>query len=155
MNGSVYIEMAHLTPSQRILLGPLGNTFARLGSRRVFDLQMSRIVGKPLREDDLEAMWALIRHRGGKARLPETIGYIEERRRFHSRWTGALRTLDVPAKILWGPLDTVAVYPIAERLSHDIPNADLERLDGLGHYPQLEDPERTAGAIRSWLDALG
>jgi pimeloyl-ACP methyl ester carboxylesterase len=154
MNGSVYIEMAHLTPSQHILLGPLGRAFARIGSRRVFDLQMGRIVGKPLSDEDLESMWALVNHKNGKARLPDTIGYVEERRRFHQRWTGALRSLgDVPTKVLWGPRDTVAVFEIAERLARDIPGASLERLDGLGHYPQLEDPEQTGAALRTWLDS--
>lgn len=154
MNGSVHIELAELTPSQRLLRSPLGNAFAHLGSRHVFRLQMQRIVGVPLADADYDAMWALLTHRHGKLRLPQIISYLEERRRFWDRWIGALTRLDLPAQVLWGPLDTVAVMAIAEQLASEIPGAKLELLEGLGHYPQLEDAERTGTAIRRFLDSV-
>ncbi len=152
MNGSVHIELAHLTPSQRLLRTPAADLFARVGSYRIFRLQMSRIVGRPLPDADYRAMWAQLVHRGGRLRLPKSISYLDERRRFWDRWIGALTRLDVPVRVLWGPLDTVAVSAIAERLAEEIPTARLEWLDGLGHYPQLEDPERTGRAIARFLD---
>lgn len=154
MNGSVHIELAELTPSQRLLRSPLGNAFARVGSRTVFRVQMQRILGKPLSDDDYDAMWSLLVHRDGKLRLPKIISYLEERRRFWDRWIGALTRLDIPAHVLWGPLDGVAVMAIAEQLASEIPGARLERLEGLGHYPQLEDAEATGAAIRRWLDSV-
>ncbi len=154
MNGSVHIELARLTPSQRLLRSPLAGTFARLASERLFRAQLRRILGQPVAEEELAAMWALLRHRDGHLRLPRTIGYVAERARFASRWIGALRRLDRPAHLLWGPEDPVAVTAIAERLAEEIPGARLEWLPGLGHYPQLEDPVRTGTAIRGFLDTL-
>ncbi len=153
MNGSVHIDLAALTPSQRLLRSPLKSAFAKLGTYRIFKLQLGRIVSE-LREEDYEAMWALLLHRDGKERLPQIISYVEERTRFAERWIGALTRLDLPTQVLWGPEDTVAVFPIAEALAAEIPDAGLERLEGLGHYPQIEDPERTADAIRRWLDRV-
>jgi pimeloyl-ACP methyl ester carboxylesterase len=154
MNGSVHIEMARLTPSQRLLRSPAKRVFARLGSWPIFRAQLRRILGRPLADDELRAMWAQLQHRDGKQRLPEIIRYVDERARFAGRWIGALTRLDIPGHVLWGPRDPVAVIAIAERLAAEIPDARLERLEGLGHYPQLEDPERTAEAIERWLDAV-
>ncbi|MFW5876946.1 MAG: alpha/beta fold hydrolase [Myxococcota bacterium] len=156
MNGSVHIELAHLTPSQRLLQSPLKNTFARLGSGTVFKAQLRRICGQPLSDEDLEAMWAQILHLDGKLRLPRIIEYLGERRRFWHRWIGALTRLsELPTHVLWGPLDRVAVPAIATQLAREIPDTELEWLEGLGHYPMLEDPDRTGAAVRRWLDRAG
>ncbi len=153
MNGSVHIELARLTPAQKLLRSPLAGLFARLASAPVFRAQLRRILARPIDRDELDAMWALIRHRDGHLRMRQTIGYVSERFRYRRRWLGALRRLDIPTRILWGPNDPVAVAEIARRLAADIPGARLEWLPGLGHYPQLEDPAVTGAALRAFLDA--
>lgn len=154
MNGSVHIELAQLTPSQKLLRTRLGPLFARLSSRHVFMLQLRRILGKPVPEAELEAMWLLLKHRNGRLRLPETIRYIDERYRFHKRWIGALTRLDIPTKILWGRLDPVAVPAIAEALAAEIPGASLQWMEDLGHYPQMEDPAQVAAALLGFLQTV-
>lgn len=154
MNGSVHIEMSRLTPSQKLLRSPLARLFTRVASERVFRLQMRRILGRRPAEGELAAMWALMRHGGGLRRLPRLIGYIDERHRFRHRWIGALERLDLPVLVLWGPEDPVAVPGIARALAGEIPGASLCWLGGLGHYPQLEDPEATGAALRDFLDRL-
>lgn len=151
MNGSVHIELAELTPSQRLLRTPFASTFVKLSSRRLFGAQIKRILGQPLAASDLDDMWCQLEHKDGVRRLPQIIGYLDERRRFWNRWVGALTRVDFPTLVLWGPKDTVAVMAIGERLAAEIPGARLERLEGLGHYPQLEDPSRTARALTSFL----
>ena len=146
MNGSVHIEMSQLTPSQRLLLTPLGPLISRLGSERVFRLQMRRLFGRPVSDGDLGDMWALMSRAGGRARLPQTISYIPERYRFRERWVGALERLDIPVHLLWGVLDPVAILPIALKLEKGIRGAKLTRLEGIGHYPQVEAPVETARA---------
>ena len=47
MNGSVHIELAHLTPSQQLLRSPLGSIFAKLSSKLIFKAQLKKILGKP------------------------------------------------------------------------------------------------------------
>ena len=154
MNGSVHIELAHLTPSQRVLLGPAGALFSRVASERLFRAQLRRILGRPVSGAELEAMWAGMRYRDGTARLAQSIGYVRERWQFAHRWVGALERWDRPCLVLWGPRDPVAVLAIAERLAAETPAARLELLDGLGHYPQLEDPEATGSAIRRFHESV-
>lgn len=153
MNGSVHIELAKLTRGQRILETRLGKFVIKMASYPRFRKQFPGILGRPLQEEDYEAMWALGEHNDGRLRLPQIIHYLGERRRFGHRWIGPLTRLDIPAHILWGTKDPVAVFRIAEQLASEIPGATLDKLEGLGHYPQLEDPERTAKAIRRFLDA--
>jgi pimeloyl-ACP methyl ester carboxylesterase len=151
MNGSVHIEMAHLTPSQQMLRSPLATVFARLSSKLIFKAQLKKILAKPILNEELDAMWALLCHRQGKARLAQTISYIEERYRFAHRWLPPLTRLDIPVLILWGKQDPVAVAAIAEQLTREIPTAKLQWLHQLGHYPQLEDPAAVAEACNLFL----
>ncbi len=151
MNGSVHIELAHLTPSQQMLRSPLATFFARLSSKLTFKAQLKKIIAKPVLNDELDAMWALLCYRQGKARLAQTISYIEERYRFAHRWLPPLTRLDIPVLILWGKKDPVAVAAIAEKLTREIPTAKLQWLHQLGHYPQLEDPAAVAEAVNLFL----
>ena len=152
MNGSVHIELAQLTPSQQLLRSPLGPLFSRLSTRPLFLAQLRRILGRPVPDEDLQDMWALLGHADGRLRLPQTIGYIAERHRYWHRWIGALSRLDIPTLILWGTEDPVAVRAIAQRLSDEIPGARLKWLNGVGHYPQLEDPIAVGMALDQFLD---
>jgi pimeloyl-ACP methyl ester carboxylesterase len=153
-NGSVHIDLAHLTPSQQVLRVPgLGPLFSRLASRRIFKAQLRRILGDPrsVADADLDAMWEDLVRDGGRERLPALAGYMGERTRFRERWIGALERLDRPAHVLWGRRDPIAVPAIAEQLAREIPGAKLHWLDELGHYPMLEAPSRWAEAASAFL----
>jgi pimeloyl-ACP methyl ester carboxylesterase len=156
-NGSVHLELAHLTPSQRLLRSPAGPLFARLVRPSLIKAQLRRILGRPdaVAEVELDLMLAGIDRGGGRRRLPEISRYLEERVRFRDRWIGALTQLDVPAHVLWGRRDPVAVPAIAEQLAAEIPSARLTWIDDLGHYPMLEDPGRWARAAAAFIDDVG
>lgn len=152
-NGSVFIELAHLTPSQILLRNKvLGPIFASLSSRFVFQAQLRKIFGTPdaVSKEELDAAWDLLVHADGKRALPAISSYLDERSRFKERWIGALRKLDLPAHVLWGRRDPVAVPAIAEALASTIPGARLTWLDELGHYPMLENPTRWAENVLSF-----
>ncbi len=154
MNGSVHVELAHLTPSQKLLRLPgVGPLVARLSSGVTFRAQLRRILARPVAPADLDDMYELLRLGDGRLRLPAIIRYLEERVRFARRWSGALERLDRPALILWGAKDPVAVLAIARQLARETPGATLVTMDDLGHYPQLEDPARVAAEVRRFLAA--
>lgn len=153
MNGSVHMEMASPTLGQRLLASPLGDAFARVSRRSVFEAQMRRVFAKTPAPETLAAMWTLVARDDGTRRLPTIIRYMAERRRFTSRWIGALERLDLPALIAWGEKDPVAVLAIAERLAREIPHAKLVTWPDLGHYPQVEDPERVARTVLDFTRA--
>lgn len=153
-NGSIHIEMARLTASQRVLrsrrLGPL---LARLANRSFFEARLRALLGDPtaLPAEDMACLWAATIHGGGRRVLPRISIYLDERRRFHARWVGALTRLDVPCLVLWGRRDPIAVAAIARRLAAEIPTARLQWLEDLGHYPMLEDPRAFTGAVAAFV----
>jgi pimeloyl-ACP methyl ester carboxylesterase len=155
MNGSVHVELAHLTLGQKLLRSPLSRVFARLNSRRTFEAQLRRTFGREPDEGTLHAMWDLVSRDDGLARMPATIGYVEERKRFRRRWIGALERCDLPLLVAWGRRDPVAVMAIAEKLARGTAGARLETWDDLGHWPQVEDPARVVATVSAFWDGLG
>jgi len=153
MNGSVHIDMANPTLGQRLLKSPLGPAFARLSSKRVFVQQMRGIFSKahPPSDADIDGMWSLLVREDGRLRLPAIIRYMEERVRFRRRWIGALERIDIPVLIAWGELDPVAKLAIGERLARETPGADLTTWNDLGHYPQVETPDRVAKVVHDFI----
>lgn len=101
----------------------------------------------------LDVAWEGLIHGDGRLRLPKIAKYNDERVRLWHRWIPPLTRLDVPAHVLWGPLDPIARREVAEQLAKEIPGARLTWLDGLGHYPMLESPSRWAEAALSFLSS--
>jgi pimeloyl-ACP methyl ester carboxylesterase len=63
----------------------------------------------------------------------------------------ALRALNRPALVLWGTADAYIPWAQAERQRESFPAARIELLEGLGHWPFLEDPGRVAALVVPFL----
>ena len=63
----------------------------------------------------------------------------------------ALRPLDRPALVIWGTQDAYLPREQAERQRQAFPSAQVELLDGHGHWVMLEDPERVASLVIPFL----
>jgi pimeloyl-ACP methyl ester carboxylesterase len=63
----------------------------------------------------------------------------------------ALRPLDRPALVIWGSQDAYVPREQAERQRQAFPSAQVELLDGHGHWVMLEDPERVASLVIAFL----
>lgn len=151
-NGSVFIEQAKLTPSQKLLRSPLASLYTRIARWPTFRWQIRKILSRPVDEVELSAMWRGMQLGDGLRTLPATIRYIDERYRFYHRWIDPLRDLDIPAMVLWGRQDPVAVAAIGERLGQTIPAAKQVWLDDCGHFPMLEAPDRFAEVVAEFID---
>ncbi len=160
-NGSVHLDLARPRAIQKLLKHPdLGPLIARLSSAAIFKHNMRAILANPatLSDKDLDTMWTLLTRDGGRQALPVITRYLDERVRFAHRWIGALTRWERPALVLWGTVDPVARMAVADALADEIPGARLHRLDGVGHYPMLEAPDRWAQAVLDFLaevDAAG
>jgi pimeloyl-ACP methyl ester carboxylesterase len=73
---------------------------------------------------------------------------MQERRANEQRWVGALEGSDVPLSFIWGLLDPISGAHVAERIRTRLPDAPLTAFDDVGHWPQLEAPERVLQALR-------
>ncbi len=150
LNGGIYMEMHRPLFTQRLLRTPVvGAIAARLTSWRMFQLQYPRVYADPSQFDEFHyrSQWSLLLNNGGRRTLHKIAGYMRERTRMGEQWTGPLHRLELPLKVIWGKEDPIAVYGIAEKLCEMNQSAGLETLEGVGHYPQLEAPERVLAAM--------
>jgi pimeloyl-ACP methyl ester carboxylesterase len=98
-------------------------------------------------DEELTAQWQMIEHLDGHLLLPRLIRYVEERRHNEARFTGAIERHPSPLVVVWGSADPIAVPAMAERLCRSREDIGLRFLDGVGHYPMLEAPDRFVGAL--------
>lgn len=64
---------------------------------------------------------------------------------------GRLHEVTVPVDLLWGTSDRLVPVDYAIRMEGQLPRARLTRLDGCGHIPSAECPERFLAALRAVL----
>jgi haloalkane dehalogenase len=69
-------------------------------------------------------------------------------------YEGALGRLAVPTLLLWGEDDAFAPVAGAHRLQAEIPGADLQVVEGSGHFVHSDAPARCSVAITDFLGSL-
>ncbi len=79
------------------------------------------------------------------------IRMLLQRRRFRE----LLRRVRAPTLLVNGAGDRLVRVAAARVVSEVRPDWTFRPLDGVGHTPQLEDPERTAQEIGAWLEGPG
>ena len=156
-NGSIVVERASLTRSQKLLRGPLGPLAARLANERVFRHEFSALFspGHPLSEEEATDQWSLLTREGGHRLGHRLIHYIDERVRFASRWHGAVSDWGGPLSFAWGLRDPVATVAVLDALRQLRPHAPVDELADIGHYPQIEEPEAIAASLQAALESAG
>jgi pimeloyl-ACP methyl ester carboxylesterase len=155
-NGSIYIEQAHLTNGQQLLLSlpdeklppeaPVNAASLTRSLRETYSPAVSLPPdGSP--DDLLPATVEQIMHDDGHLVLTRLIRYIEERRQNEARFTGAIESDPSPLHIVWGMDDPIAVPSMVATLLAARPEASVVQLDGVGHYPMVEAPALFLAAV--------
>jgi pimeloyl-ACP methyl ester carboxylesterase len=143
LNGGLFPETHRARPVQKLLATPfVGGLVARAMSYRKFEASMLSISGRrPPSSEELQDLWVLVERDGGRQALARLISYMEQRRRNRERWVGALVDARVPLKLICGATDPVSGAHMAHRYRELVPDPDVTLLEGVGHYPQLEEPD--------------
>jgi haloalkane dehalogenase len=69
-------------------------------------------------------------------------------------YRGRLAALDVKTLLLFGSEDPFVPVATAHRLQREIPHAQMEILDGVGHFMFDEVPDRAAAVVVDFLESL-
>ncbi len=158
LNGGLFPEAIRPRPIQRLLRNPVfGPILGRLLSERRFRESFRAVFGPDTQpsDEDLRAFWMLVSHNGGTRVAHRLIRYMNERERHRVRWTDALRHTRTPLRLINGPEDPVSGAAMAERFRALVPDADVVLLEGIGHYPQVEAPERVREAFLAFVERAG
>jgi pimeloyl-ACP methyl ester carboxylesterase len=149
LNGSMVIERASLTPSQKLLRSRFGPVAARLSNEWTFRAQFRRIfsAAHPLTAAEATDQWALLSHNGGDRILHKLTHYLHERVTYAERWHGALRGWPGRLELAWAMRDPVCTEAVLDAVLELRPYTPTTRLPELGHYPQLEDPRAVAPIV--------
>jgi pimeloyl-ACP methyl ester carboxylesterase len=153
LNGGLFPETHRARFIQKLLHSPLGPLLARLSNEASFRRSFVPIFGARTQPTDAELrdFWRLCRHADGTGISHLLIRYMSERRRHRERWVGALCRTSVPLRVIDGADDPVSGRHMAERYRALVPAPDVVLLEGIGHYPQVEDPD---GVWRAFDDFL-
>jgi pimeloyl-ACP methyl ester carboxylesterase len=151
LNGGLFPETHRATPGQLLLAGPDGPAVAALLTEETYARGLAAVFGRETQPSDAEwhDFWRLTAESDGAVIWPALLGYMEERRRHRERWVGALQTTRVPLRVIDGADDPVSGAHMVERYRELVPNPDTVVLPGIGHYPQVEDPD---GVLRAFLE---
>jgi pimeloyl-ACP methyl ester carboxylesterase len=106
----------------------------------------------------VEADVALAEHRvhiqgaeAGFATAARSILFVLGRSK---RYAADLRSIEAPVLLLHGEQDRLVPISAARAAVQMNPSWEHEFLDGVGHVPQLEAPERVLERLEPWLEAL-
>jgi pimeloyl-ACP methyl ester carboxylesterase len=154
MNGGLYAHVHRPIAIQKALRTPvLGALVARLSNERAFARNMRGIFSDEHQPTDAELheLWLGVTRRDGQ-RIPHLlIRYLDERRQNADAWATALERTDKPLLFVWGDADPISGRHMLDEVRRRLPRARVESRADIGHYPQLEDPDWVAGALREFL----
>jgi pimeloyl-ACP methyl ester carboxylesterase len=126
----------------------LGEVFMATASRPGFRLLLGR-ENPRLTRDQLDRIYDASRSRATKRAVLKL--YRATPAAMLAAPAAALRPLDCPALVIWGTQDAYLPREQAERQRQAFPSAQVELLDGHGHWVMLEDPERVASLVIPFL----
>lgn len=151
--GLVYSEYRPTTTQKLLALPVVGRLIAgRITPERVRSGLDGVRGGEPLTDEEFANLWAGISRNDGQKLAYRLIRYNAERSQHHQRWEAAVSAYEGPVHLIWGMNDPVSGAHVLAKARQVLPNAQVTELDGVGHFPTEEAPERCARALRSHLD---
>lgn len=151
LNGGLFPETHKPLLVQRALLSPLGFWVAKLFTEQKLRSTFAHICYQPLTEEELQGFWTLMNYQNGRAVFHKLIRYMSERRRYRSRWVGALQQSTVPLCLINGSDDPISGSHMVARYRELIGDTHITELAQVGHYPQIEASAAVLQAFRSFL----
>ncbi|MEV6138210.1 alpha/beta hydrolase [Nocardia sp. NPDC051990] len=151
-NASLVRERASLLRGQKLLLSRFGPLVSRLTTESSYRRSFRGIFSRahPLGVEEAADQWSLLACNDGHRMLDKLIYYNHERVTppTSDRWHNALRTWPGRLELGWAELDPICTEAVLQAILRLRPHAVVTRLPNLGHYPQIEDPERVYDVIR-------
>ncbi|MBC7006149.1 alpha/beta hydrolase [Photobacterium sp. BZF1] len=99
-----------------------------------------------LSESEISIREELFLYKDQTSKLAAQSGYMRERYIFRDRWIGAIQESN-HVRVAWAKDDPIAVVGIGRELKKECPNIAYVEWDGIGHFPNAEDPNFVAEQI--------
>lgn len=128
-----------LNASLRLLM-----PFAYADKRKLTpEIHRQYLAAFPRRRDRVRVLWALAR------------AFTESAAAFERLWAERARLTGIPSLIVWGLGDRALPPELLQRFGQGLPQARVEALPGVGHWPQEEAPDQVASLLDGFLPRRG
>ncbi|MGD1840273.1 MAG: alpha/beta fold hydrolase [Thermonemataceae bacterium] len=156
LNGGLFPETHRPKLIQKLLLTRLGPWIVQLYSKRSFKKTFREIFSNTavLTEATYDTYWALMTRQGGKQALQKLIRYMKERVTYRDRWVQPLIHTKIPIRLINGTEDPISGAHMVQRYQALVPHTDIVELSEVGHYPQIESPEKVLEAYLAFISQL-
>lgn len=153
LNGGVLPREHRPIPIQLAMANrAAGPLLSKMVSKQTIRRSLDRIFGdRKIEADELDALWSGMAREGGAALSWHLLRYMRERPQNEALLVSALTDAGCRITFVWGPEDPISGEHVALALEDLIPDADIRRLPGVGHYPQIEAPDAVNAVLREVL----
>ena len=100
---------------------------------------------------ELDEFWGFISHNNGHRIMHKLLHYMKDRVENKDDWEAALVNAQDKIGLINGALDPVSGKHAYDKWREVLPGARHYLLPDVGHYPQVEAPERVAAKVLEWL----
>ncbi len=154
LNGGIIPGEHRPRPIQRLLLSPVGFLLTRLLTKKKLRRNFDAIFGPQTKatDNEIDDFWAMNTYNDGQLRMHRLIRYMTDRATHKTRWVGALQKTPIPLCLINGGFDPVSGAHAADRFQELLPQAAVYRMPDIGHYPQVEAPDRVLTHYFTFVD---
>lgn len=159
LNGGLFPEAYRPRLILRVLSSPLGPLMGALMSRSGFGRTIQALFGRNNQPGKalLDDFWVLVTHNEG-LRITHQVGrFWQERLAVRDRLVEPLLKRAFPLLFINGTSDPNSGQHMVDRYRALVPGANVLCLEGVGHWPQLEQPEIVAvhalRFLQEWVPA--
>ncbi len=154
LNGGIIASAHKPRMIQRLLASPIGPLLApRIGQKQFFrSFRAIFSTDHPAELGELQSYWLAINHNRGKRVMPKLLQYLHERKVHAQRWADVVLKPAVPTMLINGLVDPISGGHLVEYLRTNNSQMDIHELPDVGHYPQLEVPDRVLAAACAFYD---
>ena len=151
LNGGLCPEAYKPRWIQRLLASPAGAWLGPRVSQATFEKTISKLFGAqtPPGAELLTDFWTLYEHGGGRLMNHRVGRFWRDRQKQRERLVNATLNSNIPMRLINGADDPNSGWHMAMAFMRIKPDARVIKLDGIGHWPQIEKSSEVAYAIRA------
>jgi len=132
----------------------LKNLMTQITPRSIIEQSLSQSVSNQavVTPGAVDRYWELLRYPGNRAATLARFGQPG-----NSFSASEVQQVKLPTLIIWGEEDALIPFASAAWFAANLPGSTSVSFPGVGHLPMEEEPEKSAAAVREWLEenALG
>ncbi len=159
LNGAIFMEKVKKIRILNMLKGPFGKWFCKyLFKKKHLTKNLAALFGHNSQPSNelLDQYWQLLRYKDGVYRLNSTTKFLNNRHLYAKTWSDAMIKTNIPIRLIWGidDSDKYSGFSTAQYYNDKKESVDLVLFPDAGHYPHIEQPEKTAFYIETFLKSF-